>query len=121
MLVASKRQSVADLGTPVGVGVFTPAEGLAFLAGRTGLADPDGAGELGSLPLGAGPGGGGDPRPAPGLRTYLVRLRSLPVGQDLTRKPGQPYPHEVAEAVLLSLEAVRAGDGAWACGGCWKC
>ena len=49
--------------------------------------------------------------------TYLERLRALPVGEYLTRGPGQPYPHGVAEAVLLSLEAVRAGDRAGACGG----
>ena len=28
----------------------------------------------------------------------------------LTRQEGQPYPHGVAEAVLLSLQAVQAGD-----------
>ena len=49
--------------------------------------------------------------------TYLERLRALPVEQYLTRGPGQPYPHGVAEAVLLSLQAVRAGDRAGACGG----
>ena len=36
--------------------------------------------------------------------TYLERLRALPVAQYLTREPGQPYPHGVAEAVLLSLD-----------------
>ena len=43
-------------------------------------------------------------------RTYLERLRALPVAEYLTRGPGQPYPHGVAEAVLLSLEAVQADD-----------
>jgi hypothetical protein len=42
--------------------------------------------------------------------TYLERLRALPVGKYLAREQGQPYPHGVAEAVLLSLEAVRADD-----------
>ncbi|MFI5067845.1 MAG: tetratricopeptide repeat protein, partial [Streptosporangiales bacterium] len=49
--------------------------------------------------------------------TYLERLRALPAGTYLSRGPGQPYPHGVAEAVLLSLEAVRAGDRAGVCGG----
>jgi len=117
VLVTSNRQSVADLGSPVGVEVFTPAEAAAFLAGRTGLADPEGAGELtgelGYLPLALAQAAAvirGQHLP---YGTYLGRLRALPVAQYLTRGPGQPYPHGVAEAVLLSLEAVRAG----ACGG----
>lgn len=44
--------------------------------------------------------------------TYLERLRALPVGEYPAREQGQPYPHGVAEAVLLSLEAVRTGDRA---------
>ena len=55
VLITSNRQSVANLGTSVGVDVFSPDEALAFLAGRTGLADAAGAAavaaELGYLPL----------------------------------------------------------------------
>jgi hypothetical protein len=49
--------------------------------------------------------------------TYLERLRAVPVYERLARGSGQPYPHRMAEAVLLSLEAVRAGDRTGACGG----
>ena len=49
--------------------------------------------------------------------TYLERLRALPVGKYLAREQGQPYPHGVAEAVLLSLEAVGADDQAGVCTG----
>ena len=55
VLITSNRRSVANLGASVGVEVFTEEEALAFLADRTGLADPAGAGavaaELGCLPL----------------------------------------------------------------------
>ena len=121
VLVTSNRQSVADLGDPVGVEVFTPAEAVAFLAGRTGLADPAGAGELadelGFLPLALAQAAAVIRGQRLTYGTYLERLRALPVEQYLTRGPGQPYPHGMAEAVLLSLQAVRAGDQAGACGG----
>jgi hypothetical protein len=121
VLITSNRQSVADLGTPVGVEVFAPGEAATFLAERTGLADTTSAGELaaelGYLPLALAQAVAvirGQHLP---YGTYLERLRALPVGKYLTRGPGQPYPHGVAEAVLLSLEAVRAFDRAEACGG----
>jgi len=51
-----------------------------------------------------------------GAGVVIGNRHALPVEQYLTRGPGQPYPHGVAEAVLLSLQAVRAGDRAGACG-----
>ena len=120
VLVTSNRQSVADLGAGVGVEVFTPEEATAFLAGRTGLADTAAralAEELGFLPLALAQAAAVIRGQHLGYGTYLRRLRVLPVGTYLTRMPGQPYPHGVAEAVLLSLEAVRAGDRAGVCGG----
>jgi tetratricopeptide (TPR) repeat protein len=114
VLVTSSQQSVADLGTSVGVEVFSPSEALAFLQDRTGLADPAGAealaAELGFLPLALAQAAAVIARQRLGYDTYLERLRGLPVQEYLTRGPGQPYPHGVAEAVLLSLEAVRIGD-----------
>ena len=121
VLITSNRQSVADLGAPVDVEVFTPAEALAFLAGRTGLIDPGGAGalaeELGYLPLALAQAAAvirGQHLP---YGTYMERLRALPVSEYLRRGPGQPYPHGVAEAVLLSLQAAQAADAAGVCGG----
>ena len=52
-----------------------------------------------------------------GYGTYLERLRALPVAEYLTRQDGQPYPHGVAEAVLLSLQAVQAADRTGVCAG----
>jgi tetratricopeptide (TPR) repeat protein len=120
VLVTSSRQSLAELGTSVGVDVFTPGEAAAFLADRTGPADADGAGELagelGFLPLGLAQAAAVIRGQRLTYATYLDRLRALPVASYLTRQDGQPYPHGVAEAVLLSLQAVQDGDrsGAYA-------
>ena len=121
VLITSNRQSVANLGTPVGVEVFTPGEAVAFLAERTGLADPAGAravaAELGYLPLALAQAAAVIAGQHLGYGRYLERLRSLPVAGYLSREPGQPYPHGVAEAVLLSLEAVQAADLGGVCAG----
>ncbi len=121
VLVTSNRQSVAELGAGVGVEVFTPGEAAAFLADRTGPADPTGAGELaaelGYLPLALAQAAAVIRGQQLAYGTYLERLRALPVGEYLTQGPGQPYPHGVAEAVLLSLEAVRASDRSGVCDG----
>ena len=121
VLITSNRRSVANLGTAVGVEVFTEEEALAFLADRTGLADAAGAGavaaELGWLPLGLAQAAAVIAGQRLGYATYLQRLRGLPVDEYLVRGAGQPYPRGVAEAVLLSLETVRAGDRAGTCAG----
>jgi len=121
VLITSNRQSVASLGPSIGVEVFAPGEALAFLADRTGLADEEGAAavaaELGFLPLALAQAAAVIAAQHLSYRTYLERLKALPVGEYLTRVPGQPYPHGVAEAVLLSLEAVRASDRGGLCAG----
>ena len=121
VLVTSNRQSVAELGTGVGVDVFTAVEAVTFLAHRTSLADPAGAAilaaRLGHLPLALAQAAAVIAAQHLSYSTYMERLEALPVADYLTRQPGQPYPHGVAEAVLLSLEAVRASDQTGACGG----
>jgi tetratricopeptide (TPR) repeat protein len=121
VLITSDRRSVANLGASVEVEVFTEEEALAFLADRTGLADPVGAAavaaELGCLPLALAQAAAVIAGQHLGYGTYLERLRALPVDEYLTRDAGQPYPHGVAEAMLLSLDAVRAGDKGGTCAG----
>jgi hypothetical protein len=55
VLITSNERPVGDLGAGVAVDVFSWEEAVAFLAGRTGSADTEGArqlaGELGRLPL----------------------------------------------------------------------
>ena len=62
------------------------------------------AAELGYLPLALAQAAAVIAGQHLGYGTYLERLRALPVAQYLTRDAGQPYPHGVAEAVLLSLD-----------------
>ena len=119
ILIISTQQSAENRGSAVPVGVFTAAEASAFLAGRTGLDDEEGAAEvaavLGHLPLTLS-------LAAPliagrhlGYRRYLDRLRATPVDVYLTGDDGQPYPPGIARAVLLSLQAVRAADRTGIC------
>jgi hypothetical protein len=96
------------------VEVLTPEEAQAFLAEQTGLADPAGAGklaeELGYLALALAQAAAVIRVQHLAYATYLDRLRALPVREYLASRPEQPYPHGLAEAVLLSLQAVRAAD-----------
>ncbi len=102
VVITSHQES--DLGLPVPVGVFSAAEALAFLAGRTGLADDAAAGavagELGHLPLALALAASVITRGDLGYAGYLDRLRALPSGEEL---PG------AERAVRLALDAVPAG------------
>jgi hypothetical protein len=121
VLVTSGRPLTASLGACVPVDVFSPDEALAFLAGRTGLADTAGAGalarELGYLPLALAQAAAVIAAQRLAYGTYLGQLRALPVNAYLTREARQSYPHGVAEAVVLSLDMARAGDRAGVCSG----
>jgi tetratricopeptide (TPR) repeat protein len=119
VLITSNEQSVADLGAGVAVDVFTQQEALAFLADRTGNADTDGArllaGELGRLPLALAQAAAVIAAQHLDYPAYLRRLRDKPVDKLLLRAGAGQYPHGLAAAVLLSLDAVRAGDGTGVC------
>ena len=70
VLITAAGGPMTELGASLPVDAFSAEEALAVLDGRTGLADEAGASavaaELAQLPL-AGPGRGGDRRPAPGV------------------------------------------------------
>jgi tetratricopeptide (TPR) repeat protein len=116
VLITGSLRPVASLGAGLPVGVFSPDEALAFLAQRTGLADTAGARalarELGYLPLALAQAAGVIAAHDLAYWTYLGRLRAMPPAARVTREEGQPYPHGVAEAIMLSLDSVRAGDRA---------
>ena len=121
VIITSNQQSVASLGAGVPVDVFSEAEALTFLAARTGQADAAGAralaAELGCLPLALAQAAAVIASQHLDYGTYLERLRRLPVGELLGAEEAGQYPRGVAAAVLLSLDAVRAGDGTGAaCG-----
>ena len=119
VLITSTRQPTANLATAVPVDVFSADEALSFLTGRTGLDDEAGAAAvaavLGHLPLAlalAAPVIRGQRH---GYARYLDRLQTIPTAVFLTGDDGQPYPHGVARAVLLSLAAIRAADKTGMC------
>ena len=119
VVITSTRRSVANLGTSVSVNVFSADEALAALTDRTGLADKGGAAavaaELGYLPLTLTQAAAVIAGQRIGYSRYLEQLRALLTGKCIAREAGQPYPRGVAEAVLLSLQAVRAADQSGAC------
>jgi tetratricopeptide (TPR) repeat protein len=119
VIITSNQLAVANLGAGVPVEVFTEEEALAFLAGRTGLADAGGARalaeELGCLPMALAQAAAVIASQHLPYGTYLDRLRRLPAGEQLPPVAAGQYPHGVAAAVLLSLAAVRAGDDSGAC------
>ena len=114
VVITSTRQTARNLGPAVAVDVFTEEEALAFLAARTSLSDDAGAGqlavEMGSLPLGLAQAAAVIAQQRLGYGTYLERLRAVQLDHCLERVEGDPYPHRVAEAVMLSLEAAEAAD-----------
>jgi hypothetical protein len=114
VIVTSSRASLAALGVPVPVGVFSDAEAAGFLAERTGLADEAGAvqvaQELGCLPLALAQAGAVIAGQHLDYATYLRRLAGVGFADYLTRPEGDPYPHGTAQAITLSLDAAGQDD-----------
>ena len=114
VLITADRESMTDLGTGVPVDMFSAAEAMALLTGRTGLSDEAGAAavaaELGYLPLALDQAAAVIGRQHMGYSTYLGWLRTMAVGEYLIRGKEQPYSQGVAESVLVSLEALAAAD-----------
>jgi tetratricopeptide (TPR) repeat protein len=121
VLITSNQRPAAGLGAGVGVGVFCPDEALAFLAGRTGLADAEGAGalarELGYHPLALAVAASAVAAQRLAYATYLSRLRAVPAYAHVARKERPSFPCGAARAILLSLDTVRTGDRAGVCSG----
>ena len=121
VIITSNQLETDGLGTAVAVGVFTEQEALAFLAQRTGRSDDPGAGELaaelGFLPLALAQAAAVIAAQHLDYGTYLARLRAVPVQDALKRTTWDPYPHGVAEVIVLALDAVAGGDPAGLCAG----
>jgi tetratricopeptide (TPR) repeat protein len=121
VIITSSRLEAEGLGAGVMVGVFTEAEALAFLAERTGRSDEAGArvlaGELGCLPLALAQAAAVIAVQHLDYATYLARLRSLSLQDYLKPAAGEPYPHGVAEAIVLAMDAAAEADLAGLCRG----
>jgi tetratricopeptide (TPR) repeat protein len=120
VLITSNEQPTTDLGAGLAVDVFSWEEALAFLAGRTGSPDAAGArllaAELGRLPLALAQAAAVIAAQHLDYPSYVQRLRAKPVEELLQRTGTDRYPHGLAAAVLLALDAVRAGDSTGVCG-----
>jgi tetratricopeptide (TPR) repeat protein len=121
VIITSNQLETGGLGEVVAVDVFTEPEALSFLARRTGRSDEAGArqlaAELGFLPLALAQAAAVIAAQHLDYPTYLARLRTVPVQNLLKRAIGEPYPHSVAEAIMLALDAAAEGDPTGLCQG----
>jgi tetratricopeptide (TPR) repeat protein len=119
VVITSTQAGALALGKPTQVEVFSERESVVFLDQRTGLHGTADArllaAELGGLPLALG-------QAAAVIRSwhlsypvYLTRLRSYPASRYLPPAKGEQYPRGVAEAILLSIDAVAADDETGLC------
>ena len=114
VILTSTELAFGSLGTMIDVGVFDRAQSRAYLAQRTGLTDGEGASdlaeELGDLPLALAQAATVIKLRRLSYQDYLRRLRSLTLDEMLPADRGDPYPHGVARAIMLAIEATQAGD-----------
>jgi tetratricopeptide (TPR) repeat protein len=119
VLITSTGARAVGPRKPIQVDVFTEEEALAFLFERTEYHDPDGARavaeELGYLPLALGQAAGVISVQRLSYPVYLERLRSYPTRRYLPPAGDDPYPRGVAEAILLSVDAVTSMDSTDLC------
>jgi tetratricopeptide (TPR) repeat protein len=113
VIVTSSFRSLASLGTPVQVDVFTREEATAFLHERTGRTDEGTAvvaEEVGYLPLALAHAAAVIRGQHLDYLTYAQRLVAIPVAAYLTHSDEDPYPCGTAEAILLSMMAAEEED-----------
>jgi tetratricopeptide (TPR) repeat protein len=112
VVITSNRQLAGSLAPLVPVDVFTSGEARTFLAERTGLSDPSGAAalaeELGHLPLALALAAAAIVQGRLTYQDYLSRLRALT--SDHLKVAAAPYPHDIAQTVLLSADAAADAD-----------
>jgi hypothetical protein len=114
IIVTSSRRTLATLGTPLTVDVFTPAQSRTFLVARTGIDDDEGAEgvaiDLGYLPLALAQAAAVITGQNLDYATYRQRLADVRVADYLSKTEGDPYPRGVAEAITLSVAVIEADD-----------
>ena len=119
VLITGAGESLADLGAVVPVDAFRAKQAMAFLAEYTGLNDEAGAAavaaELGHLPLAVAQAAAVIAAQRLGYGGYLEKLRAVTVAEHLPQATTPSYQHGVAEAVLVSLDAIRAVDKSGVC------
>ena len=115
-VVTTTHRDLDTLGDLLDVNLFTTAEAVAYLRRRTGVDDDTGAAEvaeqLGRLPLALGQAGAliGARRRYRDYSRYRQALDGADTAGLLPRPQGDPYPHGLAEAILLSLDDLAQAD-----------
>ena len=113
-IITSNDRAFAAIGTPIEVGVFDRAQSVAYLRERTGLEDDAGAdavaSELGDLPLALAQAATAIKLRGHSYDAYLERLAASPLGETLPADRGDAYPHSVASAIELSVDAAVDAD-----------
>ena len=111
-VITSRDRAFTGLGVTIDVGLFTPAQSVAYLTDRTGLTDKDGAtavsADLGHLPLALAQVATLISDHSWDYATFRQRMRTAPAAQYLTRHAGDPYPRGAVEAIALAIAS--AGD-----------
>jgi len=119
VIITSSRRTLASLGTPLTVDVFTPAQSVAFLINRTGRIDEVGAREvaddLGYLPLALAQAAAVIAGQNIDYAKYRERLAGTRITDYLNQVEGDLYSLGVAEAIMLSISATEARDSGQVC------
>ena len=120
VVITSTETTVPIRLRPLTVGVFSEEEALAFLAERTGRSDPHDArllaSELGCHPLALAQAAAVIAGQRLPYGVYLERLRAFPAERYLPPARDDPYPHGVAEAILMSVYSAMGVDPTGLCG-----
>ena len=115
-VVTTTHRELDSLGELVDVALFSKDEAIDYLRRRTKVDDRVGATELaehlGRLPLALAQAGAviGADRRYHKYRRYLLALQRTPTATLLPRTAAEPYPHGLAEAILLSLDDLAGVD-----------
>jgi len=114
VIITSTDRAFAALGRDVPVDRFERAQSLAYLRERTALSDEPGADvvakELEDLPLAIAQAASVIALQSLTYDVYLDRLRALPLEEMLPADRGGAYPHGVARAIMLSIDAIQSSD-----------
>ena len=108
IVITSSRRSFESFGALIDVEAFNPEEARAYLHECTGHDDDVGAGalaeEVGRLPLALAQAAALVRIKHLSYSELLDRIRRIPLGAFLKRRPGDAYPRGATETVLLSIE-----------------
>ena len=114
VVITSTDRAFSSLGSEIAVDVFDEPQAIAYLSKRTGVVDESGANAvataLGFLPLALAQAATVIALQDLTYEVYLARLASLPLEEMLPPDRGDSYPHSLARAVSMSVEAVQKTD-----------